>query len=145
MTISELYSNARAISLEELFEDCVTDLEQEVVELNQRQMYDKGENANGTKIGEYNSPFYAMEKNRMNPVVGFGNVDLKYSGKFYNSMYVYADKVGFFVDADVSYIDEIFDKYGQAMLGLSQTSLSQFVEGYFQDLFFKKLHQKLAV
>lgn len=144
MTISELYDNAKRVSLEELFEDCVTDLEQEVIELNQKQMYNKGENANGTKIGEYNSPFYALEKNRMNPSVGFGNVDLKYSGKFYNSMYLYADKKGFFVDADVDYLDEIFEKYGEAMLGLSKTSLSDFVENYFQELFFQKLHQKLS-
>lgn len=144
MTISELYDKAKKISLEELFEDTVVELEEVVVDLNQKQMYDKGERADGYVIGEYLSPSYAMEKNQMNPRPGLGMVDLRYSGDFYRSMYLYIDQKGFFVDADVSYLDEIFDNYGEAMLGLADYSLSEFVDKHFRDLFFANLHKKLA-
>jgi hypothetical protein len=75
------------------------------------------------RIGGYQSGEYANEKNQMNPLAGFGNVDLIYSGAFVSKLFVKpfdANPNGFIFDSSDKKTGSLVVKYGQAIMGLNK-------------------------
>lgn len=83
MTISDLYQNAKAIDLADIFSDVIAKNENHLIQLNHNQLYKDSSDSEGNQLQQYNSLEYAREKESMNPSVGFRNTDLYYTGAFY--------------------------------------------------------------
>lgn len=82
--------------------------------------FEQGLNPDGTKIGRYRSPEYAKEKNIMNPIAGFGNVDLIYSGRFVRELYPYRTSGSRYLFANrLDYGRNLIQKYGEGIEGLN--------------------------
>lgn len=67
--------------------EALTETKEAIADLNTEQMH-RGLNADGGKIGEYHSELYAEEKFKLNPLAGFGFVDLRLTGAYYQGRYI---------------------------------------------------------
>lgn len=84
---------------------------------------ERGLRPNEKRIGGYQNGEYANEKNQMNPLAGFGNVDLIYSGSFVSKLFLksYSNNPrGYIFDSTDSKTDNLVGKYGLDILGLNQ-------------------------
>lgn len=83
--------------------------------------FERGLRPDNKRIGGYQSGEYANEKNQMNPLAGFGNVDLIYSGAFVSKLFVKPlTQNGFIFDSSDRKTGSLVVKYGQAIMGLNQ-------------------------
>lgn len=86
------------------------------------QMY-QGLHGSGGQIGRYRDPEYAADKHDMNPAPGFGNMDLKLTGSFYEkieTMYSGSDAESFSKDPKNKKLTE---RFGDALFKLNSESL----------------------
>lgn len=72
------------------------------------------------KIGNYRSDSYAFRKNNLNPLAGFGNVDLMLTGAFANSLFPIKKTTGFIFESSDSKLGDLISKYGMDIMGLNQ-------------------------
>mgnify|MGYP006943063230 CR=1 FL=1 len=143
MTINDLYINAKAISLEEIFVDVIENHEQHLIDLNHGQLQ-QGQDSEGEYLREYQSIAYALEKYKMNSSAGFGNPDLRYTGAFYSGWSLYIDTKGFFYDSGDDKTSDLVAKYGENIFGLRKDNLEAFVDNDFRLDFFTILNEKLS-
>ena len=87
MTIAELNRRMQAVDIYKLGQASVMEHEDELIKLNQDQLL-QGEKADETQVGTYKWNSYANQKYIQNPRAGFGNVDLRKTGAFFNWFYV---------------------------------------------------------
>jgi len=85
----------------------------------------RGEKPDGNKIGRYSlsdeGQNYADFKNQVNPLAGFGNVDLLLTRRFFNSMFVTPYYKGAYIfDAKDEKRNLLIAKYGLDIMGISQ-------------------------
>ena len=78
--LRELHKKLQAINLDVLKDETIKENEGIAVDMNKDQL-EAGFDSNNKRLRGYSSPFYAAEKNRMNPRAGFGNPDLLYRGE----------------------------------------------------------------
>jgi hypothetical protein len=110
-------------------------VEAEIVRLNSiEQLYNKGERADGVSLGEY-SPVTIQLKLNGQGDRRVDHVTLKDTGEFYGSMEVMPNEFGFEITADtIKENDDLIDKYGAQILGLSPENLdklAEFITPYF--------------
>ena len=81
----------------------------------------RGLRSNEKRIGGYQSGEYANEKNQMNPLAGFGNVDLIYSGSFVSKLFLRSKHSRSFIfDSSDDKTGNLVGKYGADILGINQ-------------------------
>ncbi|MGL5979755.1 MAG: hypothetical protein ACRCZY_02540 [Phocaeicola sp.] len=117
----------------EAIADVVKQYEHTIVEMNiQDQLYDKGINKDGVKLSDAN-PYKPMtvrikiEKNQ--PV---DRVTLRDEGDFHNSFYLEYTEDGFEIKASDYKSDDLANKYGKEIFGLTDESFKEFNETYVQ-------------
>lgn len=110
----------KSVQLEREVPVIVQNTADEMVRLNRSQLY-KGVNVEGNKLTPYQSPLYALEKNRTNPAPGLFNPDLFVTGAFYRGFYaqVKAGKSVIFGSTDVK-SEALEEKYGKLIFGLTK-------------------------
>lgn len=83
--------------------------------------FERGLRPNEKRIGGYQNGEYANEKNQMNPLAGFGNVDLIYSGSFSSKLFLKStNPKSFIFDSTDNKTDNLVGKYGLDILGLNK-------------------------
>jgi hypothetical protein len=100
--------------------ECVERNVAEICELNSdKQLYEKGENAMGVSIDTYRP--YEPLTIEIKTIKGqpTDRVTLKDTGDFYESFFISADNEGFFIDATDWKRDELVEKYGAEIFGLT--------------------------
>lgn len=96
-----------------------------ILDLNEAQMF-KGIDGDFLPIyPPYASPSYAYFKLSLNPL---GVVDLKLTGSFYRNRFVVADKFPVYIDDRDSKTPMLLEKYGSAVLQLTQDSKDKVAE-----------------
>lgn len=86
----------------------------------------KGQNPDGSKIGDYRSPGYARFKFGKNSLAGFGNVDLILTGAFSNSLFPTKISPSHYIfGATDSKRFDLIDKYGYDIMGLNQNTFDE--------------------
>jgi hypothetical protein len=93
-----------------------------VLDLNTGQLYEEGRRADGVSLGEY-SPFTIRLKQLKGQRTD--HVTLKDEGDFHQSFFLRIGERSFEIDASDEKKDELLDKYGDAVLGLSEQSLKE--------------------
>lgn len=143
MTIAEYHKNAKAINLQQLAADIIEEHRDEIVMLNQRQLYTKSETQKGAKLDPYRSTVYAEYKYAMNPLAGLGRPDLSLTGDFYKAFYVKVTKTTFEVDSRDKKAGHLKEKYGDEIFGLSDDSLAELTKDYIEVALLTRIKQLL--
>lgn len=97
-------------------------------------------------IGNYRNPDYAEDKNMLNPIPGYGHVDLIVSGRFVNNLYPYRTRKNRYLFANrVDYGVELIEKYGKDILGLNQNTFFRIQRDYYKPHIIKFIKKQLGV
>lgn len=97
----------------------IKDTKEEMLDLNRDQLL-AGKTAENKRVGKYRSASYAKYKKTLNPN---GVVDLKLTGRFHGSFFIKADKFPLIFGARDSKTNDLVEKYGETIFGLTKASL----------------------
>ena len=113
----------------------------EVTDLNtKKQLFDKGINSDGTEVEpEYKKTTISIKERKGQPT---NRVTLKDTGSFHKKFYVDSKKKSFTLDSKDSKRDDLVDKYGERIFGLTQKSRSSLSRTLKKDLV-KRVKNKL--
>lgn len=130
MQLATLKERFRGLNFNTIVGDALEAQKAELIEYQKAQML-HGENVDGKKIGKYKNPNYARKKYNMNPLAGYGNVDLRLEGEFQRNI-----NVRFFAESFVIFsvdwkAEKLLDAYGQAIFGLNAGFIKDFSQVYF--------------
>lgn len=122
--INKLIKNLTAVDFEQAISDALHDNAPALVKEQQDQML-HGENALGEKIGKYKNKYYRRKKFDMNPLAGYGNVDLKLKGEFQRNTKVFFFSRSFFFNSTDAKRDKLVGSYGEEIFGLNKKYTKQ--------------------
>ena len=131
-TLEQLKSKFKSIDFGKLIEDSVVATKGDLIEYQRGQML-HGLNSSGSTIGKYRSKDYARRKANMNPVAGYGNVDLKLTGEFQRNLNVRFFARSFFLFSTDSKMKKLTEKYGDVIWGLSPSYTLEYSNLYIAD------------
>lgn len=95
----------------------------QIIQLNQNQLYKSSEDSLGVKLPAYKSKVYAAEKVFKNPGLPFGQPDLKLTGGFYSGFKVDVGYTGVFtIDSTDTKALKLEAKYGIKIYGLNKAN-----------------------
>lgn len=125
MTAVEPYRRAaKAFSVERALAAALQEMEPYILDKNTGQL-ERGEDRDGDRLRQYRSEEYAFEKQRMNPLPGFGNPDLKLTGSFHDKFFLSVSKNTLLISSRDSKRDELVAKYGEQIFGLNRENLEE--------------------
>lgn len=110
-TIAALRRRFENLNVSEVSENSI-DATKDQYKEQQRDQLAHGKRADGSQIGKYRNPAYARKKAAMNPLAGFGNVDLKLTGSYYKDLFVDVRSDVIAVDSSDSKAGDLEKKYG---------------------------------
>jgi hypothetical protein len=114
------------------------------VSLNAEQMH-KGLDSEGEKIGEYRSELYAEQKHRINPLPGFGFVDLRLTGAFYEGMYMRVEGDSLLEGSEDEKAEGLEEKYGKAIFGLSAPFSREYINEFLRPVFVRRMEDATGI
>lgn len=124
--ISNLAQRVKSISIDDMLHELSEHVEftDYIIELNTKnQLYDKGIDAKGERIGSYSAKTKAIKD--ANGEIS-DHVTLLDTGKFYESFRVFLQGSDLIISADtIKDTDDLIFKYGQDILGLNEDSLEK--------------------
>lgn len=132
-TIEEMLNRFESLNLRAEIPILIEKTEETIIALNQRQLYTQSIDKDGDPLGGYRSLAYEEMKIAMNPELG-GLVDLNLSGAFYRGFRLLTvDENIFEIDSTDSKTEDLENKYGAAIFGLTEDSLAEYAFGAFFD------------
>jgi hypothetical protein len=137
-TLTQLIDKYDKIDFRQSVKDSFVETENDYINLNLRQML-HGLNSEGDKIGEYASDVYASAKARFNPLPGYGVVDLRLHGAFYNGAQARLNGNTIEILSVDSKDPKLEAKYGKVIWGLTSDSRAIYVGGAFWSVLRPKL------
>lgn len=124
--IANLAQRVKSISIDDMLHELSEHVEftDYIIELNTKnQLYDKGIDAKGERIGSYSAKTKAIKD--ANGEIS-DHVTLLDTGKFYESFRVFLQGSDLIISADtIKDTDDLIFKYGQDILGLNEDSLEK--------------------
>lgn len=126
------------IDPERMTREVVEDNPKPLIELNKDQLYEKGEDADGKKVGKYVNDKYAAKKHRMNPAVGYGTPDGYLTGNMYQNMRVLTDSQQYEVDS-TGFAYPYFSRRFPKAFGLSPVSIQEYRNDVLRPEIIKKI------
>jgi hypothetical protein len=130
MTIAEAYRRFGRLNLREQVPVIIELTSDEIILLNQAQMYKSSLDSLGNNLGGYYFELYENIKKELNPALG-GLVDLYLTGDFYSGFFVSIEEDNFIIGSTDSKSDDLESKYGKAIFGLSDESKAIYIKGLF--------------
>jgi len=129
MTIPEMLAKWKSVNLEREVPIIIQSSSDEMVKLNRSQLYQKGVDSENEKLKPYQSPAYALDKNRINPLPGLFNPDLYLTGAFQRGFYaqVKAGKSIIFGSTDFK-SDRLERDYGKEIFGLTKDNSKVYLD-----------------
>jgi hypothetical protein len=134
MTIAEAYRRFSRLDLRSQVPIIFELTKEEMILLNQAQLYTESIDKDGDPLGGYKQIEYENLKIEMNPQLG-GRVDLYLTGEFYAGFYVEVLKDEYIIGSKDSKSEELENKYGTAIFGLTDESKAR----YTREIFFRAL------
>lgn len=120
MTFTEIHQTISKFNAEQVVSDVYEQTKEPLADLNAVQLLN-GLSAKGKNLKSYSNPVYAELKNRMNPLPGFGNPDLRLTGAFYRGIYASSQGGRLSITSTDSKTPDLEKKYGELnIFGLSE-------------------------
>jgi hypothetical protein len=130
MTINEAYKRVKNLDLRAQVPIIIELTSEELIMLNQAQLYTKSIDRDGEALGGYQSQFYEDLKKGMNPQLG-GLVDLNLTGDFYGGFYVRVEDTEFIIGSTDEKSQELENKYGKDIFGITDDSRGEYIRTAF--------------
>lgn len=121
ITFGEMKRRVQAFKVMDEAADILSENTDAIVALDKEQMF-HGLHGQGGQIGRYKDPEYAADKYEQNPAAGFGQVDLRLTGSFYDKMYARMNGSTLEISSTDSKTDKLAKKYGNAIFKLNVPS-----------------------
>lgn len=117
--------------------------QEKIVELNVEQLYDYGINSLGIRIDTYApySPYTVyIKKEKGQP---YDRVTLRDTGDFHSSFEVIFNPASFYITATDSKTQELIDRYGENIFGLTAENRTEFTKEYVVPEVIKDLRKEI--
>lgn len=141
-TIETLIQNLRAVDFNEVLEGSVTETAPKLIQAQRDQML-HGKKADGELIGKYRNPLYAKKKYEMNPLAGFGNVDLRLKNEFQREIFVDARERSVVIDSGNEKTASLIKKYDENIFGLNKDYTGEYAVNDMGPAATKKIIQQI--
>lgn len=139
----ELKNRILGLNIHAIAEQSVEETKDQIIDRQQEQLR-YGLRSDGKKIGKYKNDSYARKKNAMNPLAGFGNVDLKLEGGYHGNLQVdVAPDVYKIYDTDVKAPD--LEKKYDNPLGLTTDHKKNYANQDVRPVLMKKVKGQLKL
>lgn len=127
MNISQLVKKLKAMEmgLVSILAAAMEKHKEELIFLNQQQLYERGTDGEGKKLKRYKNKSYAKKKHRLNPLPGLGVPDLFLKGNLLDSMTLKTQGESFNINSSLYYAKYIFKNYGEQVFKLTKGSKRQ--------------------
>lgn len=109
-----------------------------------RKQLTAGFDKKGSRLRPYKSKKYAERKHSMNPVPGFGNPDLKLTGKFHRGLFARSSRDVIEITSADSKAGQLIKKYPGA-LGLGGQYKQAFIKDHLRPSLFSILRKKTGL
>lgn len=112
--IDDMINKMQKVKFEKILSASFKATKKELEELQIGQMM-FGKKADGKKIGRYKNRRYAQEKYAMNPLAGFGNIDLRKEANFHNGVFVKVERLSLIFgsrDEKSADLEKRYDPFG---------------------------------
>lgn len=139
ISIVDARKNWERLSVEDVSIDSI-DATSEQLEAAQSEQMLHGVKQDGAPIGLYRNEEYATMKHAMNPLAGFGNVDLKLTGDFMQGFEVNVFPDSFIVESTDEKAKELEEKYGD-VFGVGGEFKNKYVDESLRPVFLKKVKE----
>jgi hypothetical protein len=106
---------------------------------------ERGEGSDGQPLKKYRNPEYAQKKNKLNPIPGLGNPDLRVTGAYHKSLYVeiVGDRVRFLAsDIKAPKLEEQFGT--EVIYGHNQETRKEFIRSVLRPAFMREVKDQLS-
>lgn len=140
----ELSAGFASVNASSEIGNAIKNTEQWMVELNKEQL-SHGINSLGQKLMPYNSLTYALRKEEMNPLPGFGVPDLKYTGAFYGGLFAKYQGGKIVFGSTDSKTDELRGKYGVSIFGLTKENEQFYKDNILREEIIKIVERKTGL
>jgi len=125
-TIAEMYNNWKRVNLRKQVPIIIEQNKQELIDLNQSQVYQSSEDSFGEPLRFYSSNSYAFEKEKQNAAPGFGRPDLYLTGAFYRAFVVKVSPRFYEINSKDTKTKKLKSKYGEDIFGLTDENKGKF-------------------
>jgi len=130
MTINEAYKRVQLLDLREQVPVIIELTADEIIALNQLQLYSQSVDRDGDALGGYSTIQYEELKRGLNPQLD-GLVDLYLTGDFYSGFFVKVEGDQFIIGSSDSKSGELENRYGKAIFGLTNESRALYIKTQF--------------
>jgi len=130
MTISEAFNRVKRLDARTESRIIIELTGDEIILLNQAQLYTQSIDRDGDPLGGYFSQAYEDLKKGLNPQLG-GLVDLNLTGDFYGGFYVSVGDTEFVIGSTDEKSQQLENKYGKWIFGLTEESRATYIKTIF--------------
>ena len=124
MDLLDLQRNVRKINVNKMMNRAVLENKEEILDLNTAQL-SKGKNKFGEFLQEYALDAYAKYKKFLGSEAPLGIPNLYLEGNFYEGWFISEDGENWNIFSSDEKADELANKYGIDIFGLSEESLAE--------------------
>jgi hypothetical protein len=101
-----------------------------------------GVNAAGGTFRKYRNAAYARRKNKLNPLAGLNNPDLKLTGRFYDGIFVKVNN-GILTVGSTDSKSQLLESEYKNVFGLNPQEMEDFIYGRIQPALIKNISSQL--
>lgn len=141
-SLNEIKGRFTSLSFIEIVGKSIEATKSEVVEYQKGQML-HGLNSENTLIGKYKNKDYARRKFNMQPLAGYGNVDLRYTKEFHRNITVRFFSESFVIFSTDWKMEKLTDQYGERIWGLNTPYIAEYSAFYLAAEINKNVKQHL--
>jgi len=142
--LAQIARNLQTLYLTEVLERVVNEAEPLILEMLRKQHTVQGLSGTGRDIGTYKSDRYARMKNRQNPTVGRGRVDLELSGRYHERLNARQQRLGVMeIESGVDYEKYLTKRYGAKINRLTRENINEIIEKNIRPKFFKAVQNRI--
>jgi hypothetical protein len=143
-TIQSLYDRLKKVDMNRIAIGVIKNREQDIISLNQSQLYDKSQKKDGTKLKPLALIEYADFKHSLNPKSVYGEADYKVTGEFFDGFYIVAspDNKSYFITSSNEKTSKLKARDGELIFGLTDESRIKMVKTFFRNEFISEFRKE---
>lgn len=142
MTIDKLISNTQKLDIASIVAKSAEATKKRIIAF-QLDQWIHGQKSTGKKIGKYKSAKYRQKKFSMNPLAGYGNVDLKLTGALHKATFVAVLDRSLLIESGDEKFPDLSFKYGKDIAGLTEKNARLYASKYLQPEAIKQIKKQL--
>jgi len=125
-TVLDMLENLAKINIDKIVKISMGKTSAKMI-LEQKNQMLSGKKSNNKLIGKYKSKIYAEEKYQKNSKAGYGNVDLRYTGRFQDSITLDIGGENYEFDSTDGKTEGLEAKYSEDIFGLTDDSKENYI------------------